>query len=128
MKNIFLTLIIFAFSTTGFAQENNFPAGTKPASTNILGAEYPRVDAQGKVYFRIQAPEASSIIVGLGNLQLTKGDDGFWTGVTQPQDPGFHYYTLKINGVDVADPSSETFFGASRIMSGIEIPEDGVDF
>lgn len=128
MKNIFLTLIIFAFSTTGFAQENNFPAGTKPASTNILGAEYPRVDAQGKVYFRIQAPEASSIIVSLGNLQLTKGDDGFWTGVTQPQDPGFHYYTLKINGVDVADPSSETFFGASRIMSGIEIPEDGVDF
>lgn len=49
-------------------------------------------------------------------------------GNNPAQDPGFHYYTLKIDGFDVADPASEQFFGAGKNMSGIEIPEDGVDF
>ena len=128
MKNLFLVFLLCVISSVGYTQTNDFPAGTKPASTNILGAEYPRVDSLGQVYFRIQAPEATSISVSLGNVPLTKGDDGVWTGITPPQDPGFHYYTLKINGMDVADPYSETFFGASRIMSGMEIPEAGVDF
>jgi enterochelin esterase-like enzyme len=104
------------------------PADSKPASTNIVGALYPRVDAQRRVIFRILAPDAQSITVSLGKVALTKGEDGFWTGTSQPQDPGFHYYTLKINGVDVADPASESFFGAGKVMSGIEIPEEGVDF
>ncbi|MBG0860084.1 MAG: hypothetical protein IQL11_11305 [Bacteroidales bacterium] len=104
------------------------PAGSKPASTNIVGAEYPRNDSLRRAFFRVRAPEAQSAVVSLGNVALTKGEDGFWTGVTAPLDPGFHYYTLRINGVDVTDPSSETFFGAGRVMSGIEVPEEGVDF
>ncbi len=104
------------------------PADSKPASTNIVGAEYPRVDAQRRVIFHMRAPEAQSITVSLGRVALTKGEDGFWDGITQPQDPGFHYYTLKIDGVDVADPASESFFGAGKVMSGMEIPEEGVDF
>ncbi len=117
-----------SIGTVGFTQETVYPAGTLPASTNILGADYPRIDSLSRVHFRLLAPDATSVSVSLGKVPLTKGEDGFWTGVTQPQDPGFHYYTLKINGVDVADPSSETFFGAGRIMSGMEIPEKGVDF
>ena len=66
--------------------------------------------------------------MGLGNTALTKGEDGFWTGTTAPLDPGFHYYNLRIDGVDVCDPSSETFFGSGRVNSGIEVPEEGVDF
>jgi enterochelin esterase family protein len=104
------------------------PEGTKPASSNIVGAEYPRIDAQRRAYFRLRAPEAASVVVSLGNTALTKGEDGYWTGVTNPLDPGFHYYNLRINGVDVNDPYSETFFGSSRVMSGIEVPEEGVDF
>ena len=104
------------------------PEGTKPASSNIVGAEYPRIDAQRRAYFRLRAPEAASVVVSLGNIVLTKGEDGYWTGITNPLDPGFHYYNLRINGVDVNDPSSETFFGSSRVMSGIEVPEEGVDF
>lgn len=120
-----LTLFIWC---AVYAQNSDELSSSMPASTNILGAEYPRVDSLVRVHFRLLAPEATSISVSLGNVALTKGEDGFWTGVTQPQDPGFHYYTLKINGVDVADPLTETFFGASRIMSGMEIPEKGVDF
>src|SRR6478736_3769746 len=121
--------VLFLISTVCcIAQNTDFPPDSKPASTNIVNAQYPRVDAQRRAIFKINAPEAQSIVVSLGRTALTKGEDGFWTGTTPPLDPGFHYYTLKINGVDVADPASETFFGASKLMSGIEIPEEGVDF
>ena len=133
ISKIFLFLLFLAGSfcnaqapqTTPTVQP---PADTKPASTNIVGAEYPRVDPLRQVIFRLRAPDAQTITVSLGNTPLTKGDDGFWTGTTKPQDPGFHYYTLKINGVDVADPASEAFFGSGNVRSGIEIPEEGVDF
>ena len=132
---IFSVLILFAGSLSNAQTRQSKqapppppPAGTKPASTNIVGSEYPRIDSLRKAYFRVRAPEVQSVVVSLGNVALTKSEDGFWTGVTAPLDPGFHYYTLKINGVDVADPSSETFFGAGRLMSGVEVPEEGVDF
>ena len=128
MKNLLLAIVLISIGMVGFAQETVFPEGTKPASTNIPGADYPRIDSLRRVHFKLRAPDATSISVSLGNVALTKGEDGFWTGITKPQDPGFHYYTLKINGVDVADPLSETFYGASKVMSGIEIPEEGVDF
>ncbi|MBW6501478.1 MAG: esterase [Bacteroidales bacterium] len=104
------------------------PPDTKPASTNIIGAEYPRIDDQRRAHFRLLAPEATSVVVSMGNTALEKGEDGYWTGVTAPLDPGFHYYTLRVNGVSVNDPNSETFFGSGRVMSGIEVPEEGVDF
>jgi enterochelin esterase family protein len=47
---------------------------------------------------------------------------------TKPLVPGFHYYSLVIDGVSVADPASETFFGVSRQYSGLEVPSKGEDF
>lgn len=127
---IYLFLLFFAGSLckAQTAPTVQPPAGSKPASTNIVGAQYPRVDSLRRIVFRLRAPEAQTVSVSLGNVPLTKGEDGFWTGTTKPLDPGFHYYTLKINGVDVADPASESFFGAGKVMSGMEIPEEGVDF
>jgi enterochelin esterase family protein len=129
MKSKIMALLMLSICSMGFAQQaEEFPADTKPASTNIVGAQYPRVDSQRRVYYKLRAPEATTVSVSLGNTQLTKGADGFWTGVTNPQDPGFHYYTIKINGVEACDPAVETFFGSSKVMNGIEIPEEGVDF
>jgi len=102
------------------------PSEAKPASTNAPGRDYPRVDSQGRATFRILAPDAKSVRVL--NTNLTKGPDGYWTGTTQPLDPGFHYYTVTIDGVAVADPNSQGFFGAGNVRSGIEIPDPGVDF
>lgn len=130
MKKNLIAFITAFFAVIGIlnAQTDEQFENSKPASTNIVGAEYPRIDAQSKAIFRVNAPDAQSVIVGLGNVALTKGEDGFWTGITAPLDPGFHYYSLKIDGVDVNDPSSETFFGSGRVMSGIEVPEEGVNF
>ncbi|MBN2131767.1 MAG: hypothetical protein JW741_19865 [Sedimentisphaerales bacterium] len=100
----------------------------KPASTNIAGSQYPQVDSERQALFRVNAPNAKSVVVSLGNTALTKGDDGIWSGVTAPLDPGFHYYQIIVDGFAVADPASESFFGSSSVRSGIEVPEQGVDF
>lgn len=60
---------------------------------------------------------------------MTRQPDGHWTLVSEkPEAPGFHYYQVIIDGVAAADPNSKPFFGMGRWVSGIEIPEEGVDY
>lgn len=99
--------------------------------TNINPNGYPIVLSDLSATFRIKAPEAQSIQlhVGIGKqYDMKKMDDDIWTITTDPLDPGFHYYSLVIDGVSVSDPSSESFYGAGRMSSAIEIPEAGCDF
>ncbi len=114
-------------ASRAWAQE---PGGTTTAATtNVRGAEYPRIDSDLRVTFRIKAPEARRVEFDRGKrYAATRSDDGYWTAVTDPQVPGFHYYGVVIDGVLVNDPASETFYGTGRESSGIEIPEKGVDF
>lgn len=103
----------------------------QPASTNVPGAEYPRIGADSRMQFRIKAPDAHSVQVQVGTapkVDMVKGDDGVWTVTTPPAVPGFHYYYLIIDGVWVDDPASHTFFGVGKDSTGIEVPEKGVDF
>ena len=81
--------------------------------------------------FRIKAPDAQKVVFGFFDSQrypAKKGEDGFWTATTEPQVPGFHYYRVFIDGAEVNDPASQTFYGTGKDASGIEIPEKGVDF
>ena len=106
------------------------PAEGKPASTNIRGAEYPRILDDLRVTFRIKAPDAQKVEFGFFDNKryaATKGEDGFWTATTDPVVPGFHYYRMFIDGVQVNDPASQTFYGTGKDTSGIEVPEKGVD-
>ncbi len=86
-----------------------------PASTNQPGKEYPQVNSQRRVKFRIVAPEAKSVGVTFrDSTDFVKGEDGAWIGYTRPLDEGFHYYAIRIDGAEVPDPNSKYFFGASR--------------
>ena len=108
---------------------------SKPASTNVGNSAYPRVHPDRRVTFRLKAPDAKKVQVftnyGLGAggpWDMKRGDDGVWTLTSPPIVPGFHYYALIVDGVQVNDPGSDTFFGTGKPTSGIEIPEKGVDF
>ncbi len=102
---------------------------SQPASTNVPGAEYPRIDSQLRGTFRVNAPEAQSVQLDLGKkYAMSKDEKGIWTVTTEPQTPGFHYYSVIIDGVSAPDPSSKSFYGMGKIVSGIEIPEKGVDY
>jgi enterochelin esterase-like enzyme len=109
----------------------------KPAATNVPRAEYPRVSPNGRVTFRIKAPDAKKVQVqpggddnglGKGPFDMERDAEGNWSVTTPPAVPGFHYYWLLVDGVAVNDPASETFFGYGKPTSGVEIPEKGVDF
>ncbi len=95
---------------------------------NQPGQEWPKVNSEGYARFRIEAPDAKSVIVSLGlggrgGTVLQKNKDGVWEGTTDgPMDPGFHYYHLTIDGATVNDPGTGNFFGSCRWESGIEIP------
>jgi enterochelin esterase-like enzyme len=107
------------------------PAEGKPASTNIRGSEYPRIHDDLRVSFRIKAPDAQKVEFGFFDnkrYEAKKGEDGFWTATTDPVVPGFHYYRMFIDGVQVNDPASQTFYGTGKDTSGIEVPEKGVDY
>jgi enterochelin esterase family protein len=100
-----------------------------PSALNIPEAKYPCVYSDNRVTFRAAAPDAQKVQVRLGKpYDMTRGADGIWSVTIPPQVVGFHYYTLIVDGVPVADPATRTFFGSGWENSGIEIPEQGVDY
>jgi enterochelin esterase-like enzyme len=106
-----------------------------PASSNVRGSDYPAVDADRRVTFRLKAPGAERVEVrcrgslwGGKPVPLVKGSDGTWSVTTEPAEPGFFYYEFVVDGVAVNDPGSRTFPGWARDMSGLEVPDRSLDF
>ncbi len=103
----------------------------RPSSLNQPGRQYPQVTSDGRVRTSISAPQAQSVQLDIGAVKydLIKGADGVWTGgESQPQDEGFHYYQIWIDGAAVPDPGSLYFYGAGRWGSGVECPAEDQDF
>lgn len=133
MKNSALKLLCCVASFCGcLSAVASTPAPApegKPAPSNIDPNGYPRILPDNRVVFRVQAPRATQVQINLGrNYDMQKDASGTWTVTTAAQDPGFHYYSLIIDGVSVADPASASFYGTSRWSSAVEIPEAGLDF
>ena len=121
-----LLFVLIASIVPALAQD---AADSHPAATNVPGAEYPRIHSDLRVSVRLKAPEARKVQLHLGkDYDMERDPEGVWSATTDPQVPGFHYYWLLLDGVSVADPASETFYGVGRQFSGIEIPEKGTDF
>jgi enterochelin esterase family protein len=102
----------------------------KPSSLNQPNRQYPQVNSEGRVRARVVAPQAQNILLDIGGVRypLTKGEDGAWVGVSNPQDEGFHYYQIVVDGAQVPDPGTLFFYGASRWGSGVEVPAKDLDF
>ncbi|MBR5653586.1 MAG: esterase [Prevotella sp.] len=102
----------------------------KPATTNQDNKQYPMVNSQRMVRAQITAPQASFVGLDIDGkiYQMTKDENGVWTGTSAPQDEGFHYYQLNIDGASVPDPGSKYFYGASRWGSGIDVPAADEEF
>ncbi|HAH24101.1 MAG TPA: esterase [Prolixibacteraceae bacterium] len=136
----YLFVIVLALTISGslcFAQTSQptINEDFKPSTLNQPGKEFPQVNSLGYVRFRIEAPQAQSVVVSLGlggtkgGTPLTKAEDGSWMGTTAgPMDEGFHYYHLTIDGGIFNDPGALNFYGSTRWESGIEIPAHDQDF
>ena len=117
-----------------FPEQEGVKEDFAPSTMNQPGQQYPQVNSQGYVRFRVEAPEAQAVSVSLGlggrgGTQLHKTYDGSWVGTTEgPMDEGFHYYHLTIDGGTFNDPGACNYYGSTRWESGIEIPAHDRDF
>lgn len=131
MKHTLLIFIvfIFTFANLGFSQTGRVIEDFKPSEVNQPGKAFPQVNSEGRVRVQISAPDAKYVQLDIGGVKydLIKDDKGVWTGESAPQDEGFHYYQLNIDGASVPDPGSKYFYGAGRWGSGIEIPSKDQD-
>jgi enterochelin esterase-like enzyme len=133
IKPLTWLLVILTTAITSFAQ----PAvieDFKPSTLNQPGQEYPQVNSQGYVRFKIIAPSADSVRVSLGlggkgGTKLKQMPDTSWMATTDgPMDEGFHYYNVRIDGGKFNDPGAMNYYGSVRWESGIEIPAHDQDF
>ena len=123
-------LLVALAASSGYSPSNaNIPInGTLPASSKQPAKDYPKVNSEGRVKFRIVATNAQNVGVTFRDSSpFIKGEDGAWYGYTRPLDEGFHYYSIKLDGAEVPDPNSLMFFGAQRWGSAVEIPAKDQD-
>ena len=134
MNKQILLIAFFASFSQGicFAQSNpaKLMEDFKPSSLNQPGKQFPQVNSERSVRTSISAPEAKKVQLDIGGVKydMVKDNKGVWTGESAPQDEGFHYYQLNIDGASVPDPGTKYFYGAGRWGSGIEIPASDQEF
>jgi enterochelin esterase-like enzyme len=120
-----LALILFTIASAGLARAQQ-PRSSRVPTTNIAGAEFPRVNDDLSATFRIKADHAQRVQVlmelGQATYDMSKSSDGFWEVTTRPLLPGFHYYLISVDGFASTDPGSRAFFAARQEVSGLDVP------
>lgn len=118
---ILMGMVSITYAQSIKAVEKDLPGNR--SALNVRRSEYPRILADNRAEFKVKAPEAVKVQIDLGRkYDMIKNEEGEWSCTTDPLTPGFHYYFLIVDGVPVADPASESFFGCGMMSSGIEIP------
>ena len=94
----------------------------EPDRDGIQGAD---VLPDGKVHFRILAPDAKEVAIDqFGNMHpLYRVEDGAWEG-TFDLGRGFLYFFLKVDGADVLCPYLPIGYGCCRPMNFVDVPVD----
>jgi enterochelin esterase-like enzyme len=80
--------------------------GARRGGTGITS---PEVAADGRVTFRLKAPEATSVKVSGdfgADADLQKGQDGVWSVTIGPLEPEMYVYYFTVDGVRLLDPSN----------------------
>jgi enterochelin esterase family protein len=94
----------------------------------------PEVQPDGKIVFRILAPQAQAVRLAAGDIpgvgqgtQLTKGENGVWEATIGPVSPGSYRYNFNVDGVSTIDPRSPfTSESNNNVWSLVTVP--GSDF
>ena len=133
MKRFLSVIIIIScmcFQSGRSQEKQQIVEDFKPSSVNQSDKQFPQVNSQRRVRASIAAPDANRVQLDLGGIKydMRKDANGVWTGESNPQDEGFHYYQLNVDGASVPDPGSLYFYGAGRWGSGIEIPSADQEF
>ena len=105
MKRLLLIVAAIVAMGSATAQQNLWK------SQNVVS---PEIGDDGRVTFRLYAPEAKSVEVagdflapGIESASMTRSEDGLWSYTTEPLESEMYYYSLRIDGMrDINDPSN----------------------
>jgi len=83
-------------------------AGLLTAQPRRAQLESPTVLADGRIQFRVAAPDARTLQLQApwagGRLEFEQGEAGIWSLTVGPVPPAIYSYTLLLDGVRVLDP------------------------
>ena len=118
MKKALLFLLIAVMSVSGIfliqgckgTKEPAIPFTFEahPSPYNLSGAQYPRIEADSRVTFRFNAPNAKKVQVSIYNVpyEMVKDTSGMWTYTSEPQDAGYHNYWMTVSYTHLTLPTN----------------------
>jgi enterochelin esterase-like enzyme len=128
-KNSLYMFSQLLFKPVDVSKLNKYSPVGIPALSNVRRAKYPQILPDSRAIFQVKAPDAQKVQLDLvKKYDMVKNSEGIWEVTTDSLTEGFHYYSILVDGLAVADPSSETFYGMGRMASGIEVPFKGDDY
>jgi len=123
MKRIALFLAALALGNHLRAQNSPPPP---PSGSNTLTTD---INDDGSVTFGMYAPNVDKLQINMGaKYEMEQDSASYWSVTTEPNLPGLKFYSLVVGGVSFPDPTGKTYHEGNKVGSGIEIPEEDVDF
>ena len=88
----------------------------------------PEVATDGRVTFRLRAPNAKEVAVSMSGkpLPMQKDDQGVWSATTDPMAPDIYTYSLVVDGTSMNDPGNrqrQTSFGSFQSLLVVPGPK-----
>lgn len=107
------------------------PQAATPAGRGGRGAapvKSAEVATDGRVTFRLRAPNAKEVAVAIGGkrLPMQKDEQGLWSVTTDPMSPDIYTYSLVVDDAAMNDPGNrqvQTSFGSFQSMFVVPGPK-----
>src|SRR5688572_30523856 len=93
--------------TTLPATATQAPAGARGGGRGTA-IKSPDIAADGRVTFRLRAPNAKEVAVALGQtrLPMQRDEQGVWSATTEVLAPDYYTYALVVDGTSLNDPAN----------------------
>jgi len=128
-KNSLYMFSQLIFKPVDVSKFNKYSLVGLSAASNVRNAKFPQIMPDSRAVFQVNAPSVQKLQLDLGKkYDMVKNNKGVWEVTTDSLTEGFHYYSLIVDGMSIADPASETYYGMGRMASGIEVPFKGDDY
>jgi enterochelin esterase-like enzyme len=99
-------------------------AGQRGRGRGAPPVKSPDIAADGRVTFRLRAPNAKEAAVALGGnrLAMQKDDQGVWSATSDVLAPDYYTYALIVDGTSINDPANrqvQTSYGSFQSMFAV---------
>ena len=96
-------------------------AGPRGGGRGAPPVKSPEMAADGRVTFRLRAPNAKEVAVAMGGnrLAMQKDEQGVWTVTSDVLAPDYYTYALVVDGTSINDPANrlvQTSFAGFQSM------------